>query len=244
MKKFEILSVLVFLSVVATAQNLQLHYDFGHTLYEDLDSDHTDRPSYTSTFEYFGTDDFGSTFFFVDADYSNGVEGAYGEFSRELCFWRNSAFNWLSAHVEYNGGLAVGTKFNNAYLAGATYSGHSDDWSKVWSVSLMYKNIPHTRNLDGDLQTHNYQVTGVWNVDFASQWFTFSGFIDFWRECRLWQNTTHILLSEMQIWLNINKMPNLDRLNLSLGSELKLSNNFVDKGFYAIPTLAVKWTFD
>jgi hypothetical protein len=30
---------------------------------------------------------------------------------------------------------------------------------------------------------------------------------------------------------------------MSIGSEVEVSNNFVAKGFYAIPTLAAKWTF-
>ena len=41
----------------------------------------------------------------------------------------------------------------------------------------------------------------------------------------------------------------MKNVNLSLGSEVEISNNFVwnDKGqnnhFYAIPTVAAKWTF-
>ena len=41
----------------------------------------------------------------------------------------------------------------------------------------------------------------------------------------------------------------MKNVNLSLGSEVELSNNFVynDEGknnrFYAIPTIAAKWTF-
>ncbi|MBP3350222.1 MAG: DUF5020 family protein [Bacteroidaceae bacterium] len=32
-------------------------------------------------------------------------------------------------------------------------------------------------------------------------------------------------------------------LKLSLGTEVELSYNFVGKGFYAMPTVAAKWTF-
>ena len=35
----------------------------------------------------------------------------------------------------------------------------------------------------------------------------------------------------------------MEKVNLSIGSEVELSNNFLGKGFYAVPTLAVKWTF-
>ena len=35
----------------------------------------------------------------------------------------------------------------------------------------------------------------------------------------------------------------VDNVNLSIGSEVEFSNNFVSTGFYVIPTLAAKWTF-
>lgn len=131
----------------ASAQNVKLHYDLGRGLYDELGKtlDSYGRPALTTTVEMFRPDSFGSTFFFIDLDYSSGVKGAYWEIARELCFWQNSKLNWLSAHVEYNGGLSdAAGSFNNSWLAGATYSGHSKDFSKTWSISLMYKYIPHT----------------------------------------------------------------------------------------------------
>lgn len=60
--------------VTGHAQNLQLHYDLGHSLYDDL----TSRPSVTTTFEMFKPDKWGSTFTFTDIDYQrDGVAGAY-----------------------------------------------------------------------------------------------------------------------------------------------------------------------
>ena len=35
----------------------------------------------------------------------------------------------------------------------------------------------------------------------------------------------------------------MEKVNLSLGGELELSANFVDKGFHALPALGAKWTF-
>jgi len=227
-----------------SGQNVQIHYDFGHNIYSELDESNANRAPYTSTVEMFKPDNWGSNFFFVDIDYNNGVNCAYWEIARELCFWNESGLNWLSAHAEYNGGLssAVGT-FNNAYLLGATYSGHNNDFTKTWSVSVLYKNIPHTKDKNNEDQTHNYQITGVWGIELFSNWVSFSGFIDFWREARPWQGTTHIMMAEPQIWLNINKIQHMEKISLSIGGEIELSNNFVDKGFYAIPTLAAKWTF-
>lgn len=152
--------------------------------------------------------------------------------------------NWLSVHAEYNGGgsQAVGT-YNNSWLGGLTYSGHSKDFSKTWSISAMYKYIPHTRNGAGELATHNFQLTGVWGINFAAGWCTFSGFIDFWREHRPWQSTSCILLSEPQFWVTLNKIRGCDKVNMSIGTEVEISNNFVAKGFYLVPTVAAKWTF-
>lgn len=215
----------------ATAQNIQLHYDFG-------------RNAATSTVEMFKPDRGGSTFFFVDMDYSPEVIGAYWEIARELCFWQKSKASWLSVHIEYNGGLntAVGS-FNNAFLGGLTYSGHSKDWTKTWSLSAMYKVIPGTINAAGNTDIHNFQITGVWNLDFFNRWLSFNGFADFWREARVWQGTEFIFIAEPQLWLNLNKIKGWEKVRLSVGTEVELSCNFVAKGFAVMPTAAVKWTF-
>ena len=63
------------------AQNIQLHYDFGRSLY---DKDLKGRPLLTSTVEKFHPDNWGSTYFFIDMDYtSEGVASAYWEIARE-----------------------------------------------------------------------------------------------------------------------------------------------------------------
>ena len=51
------------------AQNIQLHYDFGRSLY---DKDLQGRPLFTSTVEKFHPDTWGSTYFFVC--FASGVE--------------------------------------------------------------------------------------------------------------------------------------------------------------------------
>lgn len=215
----------------ADAQNVQIHYDLG-------------RNALTSTIEMFRPDAGGSTYFFVDLDYTPKVSGAYFEISREICLWQDTDLNWLSAHIEYNGGLntAAGS-FNNAWLAGATYSGHSDDFSKTWSLTAAYKAIPGTRDILGKCQMHNFQITGVWGINFAGGWCTFSGFFDFWREVRAWQDTEFIFMSEPQFWVNLNNIKGWEDINLSVGGEVELSANFVAKGFHAMPTLGAKWTF-
>ena len=240
MKRFLLLILLVG-TLSSKAQNVQLHYDFGRHAYKSLTSENKAdaRPALTSTVEMFRPDKWGSTFFFVDLDYNKGVQGAYWEIARELNFWQNSKVNWLSAHVEYNGGLnRVAGSYDDAFLFGATYSGHSKDFSKTWSITASYKIIPHNTK-----SIHNFQITGVWGVTFAHKYLSFIGFIDFWREHRAWQGTDFILLAEPQLWFNFNAIKGCEKFNLSIGTEVELSNNFVDRGFYAIPTAAVKWTF-
>ena len=232
------LAAILFLAVMfiampskTSAQNIQLHHDI-------------DRNATTTTVEMFRPDAAGSTFFFIDLDYSPKVSGAYWEISREFCFWKESKLNWLSVHAEFNGGMnSEAGSFNNAWLGGLTYSGHSSDWSKTWSLSAMYKYIPGTVDAKGKRQIHNFQITGVWNLDFFDHWISFNGFADFWREHRAWQDTEFIFLAEPQLWVNLNKFKGWEKIGLSLGTEVEISHNFVEKGFEAMPTLAAKWTF-
>lgn len=212
------------------AQNLQVMYD-------------AERGCVTSTVEMFRADSFGSTYFFVDMDCNPKMTGAYWEISRELCFWQDTDMSWLSAHVEYNGGLNSAMSFNNCWLAGITYSGHSEDYSKTWSLSALYKAIPGTVGLSGKSQVHNFQITGVWGIEFADGWCSFSGFFDFWREAYPWQGTEYIFITEPQFWVNLNRIKGWEKLNLSVGGEVEISTNFVAKGFHALPAFGAKWTF-
>jgi hypothetical protein len=94
-------------------------------------------------------------------------------------------------------------------------------------------------------EPHNFQLTGTWYLNFGRNGgFTFAGFADWWREKT--EAGTFVFMSEPQLWLNLNRMKGFNPdFNLSLGSEVELINNFaMHKGFYAIPTLALKWTFN
>ncbi len=77
------------------------------------DKDLKERPLLTSTVEKFHPDTWGSTYFFVDMDYtSEGVASAYWEIAREVKFWKGP----FSAHLEYNGGLAKGFSYKKRLL--------------------------------------------------------------------------------------------------------------------------------
>ena len=219
-----LIAAMLCLPVASKAQNLQVFYD-------------TNRECVTTTFEMFRPDAFGSTFIFVDMDYAPKAYGAYTEIAREFCFWQDTELNWLSVHAEFNGGLTTIPStylIPNAWLAGLTYSGHSADFSKTWSVTASYKAIPALKR-----QAHNFQFTGVWGVNFADGWCSFCGFADFWRE-----GNTNIFISEPQLWINLNKIAGWENIPLSVGGEVELAKNFAGESkFVARPALGAKWTF-
>ena len=232
MRRLFVLAALLAIVCYGKAQNVQLHYDFGGALY---DKDLHGRPVLTSTVEMFKADKWGSTYFFVDMDYtSKGVAAGYWEIARELRFWQPP----FSIHVEYNGGASNSFSYNNAYLGGATYTWNNPDFTKGFTLTAMYKYIQKHR------EPNNFQLTGTWYVNFCRNLLTFSGFADWWREETNYGKT--IFLSEPQFWVNLNQIKGVNKnFNLSVGSEVELSNNFGGRdGFYVIPTLALKWTLN
>ncbi|MCO5264425.1 MAG: DUF5020 family protein [Lentimicrobium sp.] len=233
MKKNYLIILLIFLSCLLNAQNVQLHYDFGK-----------DRSYATSTVEMFKSDKWGSTFFFVDMDYNvgdvKGVSMAYWEIARAL----NLGKGPFAAHVEYNGGFGqyVAGEVNNAYtindawLGGLEYNYNNADFSRGFTIQMLYKYIR-------DKHDASFQLTGVWYMNMLNNKLTFSGFADFWREDNFFaeneqiKETKFIFLSEPQLWYNFTE-------NISLGSEVEIGCNFgAVKGFRLNPTLGAKWTF-
>ena len=141
MKKSILILFCCALAVVAQAQNLQVHYDFGRKIYSD---EQKTRQMVTLTFEQFKADHLGSWFWFIDLDmYHDGMKGAYTEISREFTLTSTSKSSSLAAHVEYDGGMTTfkdggGTRFQNAVLIGPAWNGHNSDFSATWSVQAMY----------------------------------------------------------------------------------------------------------
>ncbi len=243
-KQFFIAVAMIAMAFTTSAQNIQFHYDLGSASSNKLDS----RPKVTTTVEMFKPDAWGSTFFFVDFDYAHdGVKSAYWEISREF----NIGKKGFAAHIEYDGGLNSNDQkfntgsYNNAFLVGPAFNGHNADFSTTYSIQLMYKYLQGSkyRNI------HNsWQLTGIWSTTFAKGACTFSGFADLWHDNTV--SGSLIFLSEPQFWVNLNAFKGVNKnFNLSLGTEVELSSNFVygsgvaNNRFYAIPTIAAKWTF-
>lgn len=221
----------------ANAQNIQLHYDFGRNIYSNEEAD---RQKVTATLEQFKADDWGSWYYFFDVDLtSKTTRSIYTEISREINLGKNLP---LAAHVEYDGGLwhapAIGNgSYQQAGLAGIAYNGHNADFSKTWSVQALYKQF--FKSYEGTHSYASFQLTGVWGLNFLDNKMTFSGFIDFWRGEKANNHGCLVILSEPQLWYNVNK-------HFSVGTEVEFSNNFIvnyynDKTFFVNPTLGVKW---
>ena len=241
-RSFTLLAAALCLSLTAHAQlNVQLHYDLGHDFYgKEL----SNRPRVTATVENFTPDRWGSTFFFIDADLGdNVVKSAYGEFARELRFWKAP----FAAHLEINGGLNGATgSFDNSYLVGPAWNWASKDFSRSFSVQLMYKYLSHRHRHGGT--SHSVQLTEVWGLQFARGLLTFSGYLDLWYDRGVSGNW--VLMGEPQFWVNLWHLPRIaDDVRWSVGTEWEISNNLVwpadgiNNRFYLIPTLAMKWTF-
>ena len=235
MKKIFMMALMAVAALSVNAQNIQLHYDFGRNIYSDQEDG---RQKVTITLEQFKADKWGSWYYFVDLDLSRKFfKSAYTEISREFSFGSGSPF---AAHVEYDGGLSEAAgSFQQAALLGAAYNGHSADFSKTWSVQLLYKR--YFKSYDYSRAYNSAQLTGVWGLNFAQNKCTFSGFIDFWRGEKANGHGQLVILTEPQFWYNFTP-------HFSVGSEIELSNNFIynlydDKTFFVNPTLAVKWNF-
>ena len=233
MKKFFCLALMAVAAMGVSAQNIQVHYDFGRNIYPDQEDG---RQKVTVTLEQFKADQWGSWYYFVDVDLTNKfTEGAYTEISREF----NIGKKGFAAHVEYDGGLNKSGAFQQAALLGGAYNGHNADFSKTWSVQLMYKRF--FKSYDYTSAYNSVQLTGVWGLNFANKKCTFSGFVDFWRGEKANGNGQLVILSEPQFWYNVTD-------HFSVGGEVEISNNFIyntydDKSFFVNPTLAVKWNF-
>ena len=236
MKKLMTIALMAVAALSANAQNIQLHYDFGRNIYT---GEEAGRSKVTVTLEQLKADQWGSWYYFVDLDLSSHfTESAYTEISREFNLSKDLP---IAAHVEYDGGLSKSGSFQQAGLIGAAYNGHNADFSKTWSVQLLYKQF--FKSYDN---THSYasaQLTGVWGLNYLDNKLSFAGFIDFWRGEKANGHGCLVVLTEPQLWYNFTK-------HFSVGTEWEISDNFVynadptsDKTFFINPTLAVKWNF-
>lgn len=234
-KTLLLLTLLLALSI--QSQNLQLHHDMRSSIYgkENFDNNYT-----TATFEIFHPDRWGATFMFVDADFnlSDGNVGMmYTEISRTF---KINNFPVLPL-IEYNGGLGLiendddiseGYLIPNAYLVGLSYPLQLGKLFIDTYVAYKYNAFKEV--------SHDVQWTVTWTTNLFDNKLTLSGFADLWTENRnqldASSNKKIIFLAEPQIWYNLNT-------HLALGSEVRMSSNFVSSKVYVCPTIGAKWSW-
>lgn len=224
------------------AQNLQFHYDFGRYLYPETQEA---RPTITGTIEQQSVDRFGDTFYFVDMSFlQQGAVNANWKFMRNLRFWQ-APVAW---HVRYDGGLRfinatksnAAISLNDAFMTGGSYTYLRGDRRLMLSAALLYKYIRLAP------QPHNFELCTVWKYAPGNGLFSATGFISFWQQQdnRPGWNTRFKLMMQPQFWCNLNKLDAIpDDINLSIGSEVRISRNLDAPQWIVAPTLALKWSF-
>ncbi len=231
MKKI-ISSIAVLLAFVSflSSQNLQLHYDFRHSLDK---KNPVERNFAVATFEIFKPDNFGNTFLFVDFDFSGkkgNLSSIYAEIAREFQI-KNFP---LLPHVEFNGGIGLDYVIENAYLLGVAYP---FDWGKFHFnsyVAYKYNNFAKV--------SHDAQFTLVWEAKLWNEKLSLCGFADLWSEDRKGAEETGkklILYAEPQFWYTVTK-------HFAIGTELKISQHFYsfNSQIKLYPTLGIKYSFN
>lgn len=218
------------------AQNLQLHFDPRSSLHG---KDDFPRNYVTATFEMFKADKWGSTFMFVDADFSMS-KGNLGLMYTEISRDQNLGKLPIKAHVEYNGGLGrtdenFGFSIESAYLGGVSYPFTIGKFNINTYIAYKLQTFDKT--------SHDVQWTFTWGANFFDDKLTVSGFFDIWTEDKMkqkegWKSGKKFkIITEPQFWYNLNS-------NLSFGTEIEISDNFYTKNRgYVNPTIAAKWNF-
>jgi hypothetical protein len=244
MKKL-VLFFLAGISLSLSAQNFQLHYDFGKQ------EDETKRNFAVSTFELFKPDGLGYTFLFADIEFNSsdspkGASLAYTEITRTFYipwFSEIKGLKNLMVHVEYNDGLVIypsiinpqlnyGENLRSSWLGGLEYSAQIGDLSL--NVMLLYKYMRGSAAPDA-------QFTAVWFYPLFNYRVNLAGYVDVWSQNDFFNNPDEkiiVVYAEPQIWFNFND-------HLAVGSEFKISKNFVfgSDRMEVFPTLGVKYEF-
>ena len=168
---------------------------------------------------------------------ASAINGSYFEIERGINFWQDSDLKDLSGHVEYDGS----TWGAGIWCFGAKYFLHSKDYSKTFTLALMYDLHMGVGSADIPIK-----FSGVWGLNdlFGLKGLVFKGFIDVWGN-----NSTFLdgssakfsILTEPQLWFNLGGL--FDN-HLDVGGEVELSYNFAgNKGFMCNPCAGFRWTF-
>jgi hypothetical protein len=222
----------------APAQELQLHYDWRHT----VDPRNNARDFPTLTFKSFKALEFGSFLLKLEANLDgtqHNVSQSYLEVSQTVRFWKAPVY----ALGEYSGGLGLfgggsgGFYIANAYHLGVAYPFKlQGGWA---SAAVAYKHTNFTR------ASHDPQATLYWGRPFGARW-TFASTGVFWTQNRdTGDELTASLRGKQGAFLMENEMWWRAVGLVSVGSEVRVSRNVYanDGRVLVYPTLGLRYLF-
>ncbi|MEZ0610829.1 DUF5020 family protein [Fibrella sp. WM1] len=234
-----LLLLLVGSALAGRAQQLQLHYDFRHSINADLN-----RRNFASmTFEYFkGNDSTGSFLLKMQADFTgenNNIGQLFLQVSKNLRYWQPKVYLSLT----YSGGLGVAPPAYGYYLTNTAGVGiaYPFQWRGAWfSASLVYRLSTFPR------PSHDPQLTFYFGRGFANYRILVAGSLVAWSENRN-QGTDFTkelsgkkvaFFGDPQCWVKLTKA-------VSVGSRINLFYHVLtnENQVQVYPTLALKNQF-
>jgi len=239
--KYLIFSLICYASVHAFGQNLQVHYDFRHSI--DPGMNGVNFPSFS--FEYFKNIDTvgtGSFLFKIQADLKGEQKNmgqVFTQLSQTLRFWKPKVYLSLT----YNGGLGVapgnyGFYLTNSFGAGIAYP---FQWKGAWlSASLCYRYNAYTK------PSHDPQFIFYFGRGFFNYRIFVAGSLVSWTENRdqgieytaSLQGKKFAFFADPQIWVKVKG-------NFSVGSRINLYYHLLNNKneVQVYPTLGTKIQF-
>jgi hypothetical protein len=229
--------LLFFIWVSLSAQNVQLHYDFGE-----------DRKFFTATLEMFRPDTLGSTFWFADFDFNfdgnpRSMSAAYWEISRDFYLpWikRVRGLQYLTLHLEYNDGFMAYSEGENTFAA----LSYNSVFLTVFTYPVKLGPATLTTMLlcrmPRGMDVLDFQFTTVWFQPLWKNRVLFTGFLDLWSQ-DTWKDPDKkelVFQTEPQLWFLITP-------KIGFGGELEISRNFPagPNEWEFMPTLGFRWEF-
>ena len=205
--------IILFTTLNADAQSLQLHYDLRHT----VDPAHNPKNFPTLYFEYFKTPDsgksfikFGSFLLKTEADLTgtnDNIGKYYMQVSQDFRFWQPKIF--LS--LQYSGGLGVTNPAQYSYYIANTYDAGGSypfKWGNAYMSSVLdFKYVAYNKPSRDFLYTL-YFYRRLWNYKVE-----FAGDFSIWTENKnhgdnLTEGMTgkrFFFFAEPQLWYNLSK---------------------------------------
>ncbi len=239
--KFLHFSILLLISQGGFSQNLQIHYDFRHTLDPTLNPNNF--PSFS--FEFFREIDSagsGSFLFKMQADLkgqASNVGQVFTQVTQTLRFWKPKVYLSLN----YSGGLGVspdgyGFYLSNAFATGVSYP---FQWKGAWFSTQALFRYNAFKQPSYDVQGVFYFGKGFWNYRVFA-----GGSFVFWTENRDQgiEYTQHLhgkklaFFGDPQVWVKI-------RGAFSVGTRINVYYNLLggDRQLQVYPTVGTKIQF-